>query len=138
MRPTFDLSGDSSWTTAATIRSLENKWQAAIRKHDVKAVEKLLADDFAATSSTGREGSKATLLAEVRKDKNVYSSARAREMKVRSLAPNVAIVIGIASETGATPEGKRFKSSRRFADKWVSRNGRWQCVASKVARLSQQ
>ena len=54
------------------------------------------------------------------------------------IAPNVAIVIGIASETGATPEGKRFKSSRRFTDKWVSRNGRWQCVASKVARLSQQ
>ncbi len=138
MRPTFDLSGDSSWTTAATVRSLENKWQAAIRRRDVEAVEKLLADNFTGTSSTGREGSKATLLTEVRKDKNAYSSARAQEMKVRSLAPNVAIVTGIASETGTTPEGKRFRSSRRFTDKWVNRNGRWQCVASKVARLSQR
>lgn len=138
MQPTFDLSRESSRTTAATIRSLEKNWQTAIKEHDFGAVQMLLADDFEGTSSTGRKGRKAKLLTEVGKDKNVYSSARVRGMKVRSLEPNVAVVTGIASETGTTPEGKRFKSARRFTDKWEYRDGRWQCVASEAERLPQE
>ena len=61
-----------------------------------------------------------------------------RGMKVRSLEPNVAVATGIASETGTTPEGKRFKSARRFIDKWEFWDGRWQCVASEAERLPQE
>ncbi|MBA2622776.1 MAG: nuclear transport factor 2 family protein [Chthoniobacterales bacterium] len=138
MRPTFDLTGDSSWTTAATIRSLENEWQAAIKGHDVAALDRLLADDFSATSSTGREGNKATVLAEMRNDRSVYDSARAQGMKIRSLGPDAAVVTGTATESGTTSDGQRFKTSRRFTDKWERRNGRWQCVASKATRLPGQ
>lgn len=133
-RPTFDLSR-ASWSTAIAIRSLENKWQAAIRRHDVNAIDQLVAEDFQGTSSTGREGGKATLLAELRRDENVYRSARAQGMTVRSLGPDVAIVTGTATESGTTPDGRQFTISRRFTDKWERRNGRWQCVASEVSRL---
>jgi len=130
-QPTFDVS-ESSWATAATIRSLENRWQAAIKNHDVAALDKLLADDLEATSSTGAKGGKATLLRELRKDKNVYKSVRARGMSVSNAGPRSAIVTGIATETGTTADGKPFKTTRRFTDTWRQRKGKWQCVKSEV------
>lgn len=104
-------------------------------KHDDNAVAGLLSDNFQATSSTGRKGGKSTLLREIRRDRNVYDSARAQSMQIRSLGPDVAVVSGIISETGTTPEGSRFKSSRRFTDRWQLENGRWRCVASEASRL---
>lgn len=75
------------------------------------------------------------MLAEIRQDKNVYHSTRARSMKVNSVGADVVVVSGIASETGTTPEGQRFQSSRRFADKWQLENGQWRCVESLATQL---
>lgn len=134
-QPAFDLSRQSSRTIAAIIQSLEKEWEAAISTHNVDVIDKLLADDFQGTSSTGRSGGKATLLAAVRNDKNVYSFARVGNMKVQSLGPDVAVVTGTATERGTTAEGQRFSVSRRFTDRWEQRNGRWQCVASSATLL---
>ncbi len=132
-QPAFDR--QTSRATAAIIQSLENEWEAAIRTHNVDAIDKLLADDFQGASSTGRSGGKATLLAAVRNDKNVYSLARAGNMKVRTLGPDIAVVTGTVTERGTTAEGQRFSVSRRFTDRWEQRNGRWQCVASSATSL---
>ena len=103
------------------------------REHDVKTIGELLADDFVGTSSTGRVGSKSTLLAESRRDKNKYKSAEAREHDgAHARSDDVAVVTGIARETGTTPDGKRFTNSRRFTDTWVQRNGKWRCIASQT------
>lgn len=117
------------------VRRLEEKWQVAVRDHNVEVLEKLMADDFVATSSTGRRGSKATVLAEARNDKNVYTRAEARSMSVRLQGENVAIVTGVARESGTTPAGKKFDTSRRFTDTWELRDGRWVCVASKATKI---
>lgn len=130
-QPTFDIS-ESSWAMAATIRSLEKEWQTAIKNHHVAALDKLLADNLEATSSTGKEGSKSTLLRALREDTNVYKSVRARGMAVRNVGPGMAVVTGIANEIGITKEGKSFKISRPFTDTWRRRKGRWQCVVSKI------
>lgn len=134
-RPTFDLSSDGFGHTAATIRGLEKKWQAAIKNGNVEVIEELLADDFVGTSSNGRTASKSTLLATLRRDKNVYQTARVSGMSVRSPSPGVAVVTGVATETGVTAGGKKFRASRRFTDTWVERGGRWKCVASHTTQL---
>ena len=136
-QPTFDLS-ESNWATAATIRSLENRWQAAIKNHDVAAVDALLASDLEATSLTGAKGSKATLLRALRNDKNVYKSVKARGMSVRNDGTGAAIVTGIATETGTTADGTPFTTSRRFTDTWKQRNGKWECVESKATKSTDQ
>jgi len=130
-RPTIDLS-DGRWATVSSIRSLENKWQIAIKNHDVETIERLIADDFVGTSSTGTTGSKATLLRQLRTDTNDYKSARARGMSVEITRPGVAVVTGTATEAGIKENGERFKSSRQFTDTWKFKNGRWQCISSKV------
>ena len=119
----------------SAVKALEKRWQKAIANKDVDTIEELLADDFVATSSTGKVGSKSTLLGLVRRDKNEYKSANARGMSVRMLGPRVAVVTGIATESGTTPNGKTFKNSRRFTDTWMLRNGKWKCVASQATEV---
>lgn len=134
-RPTFDLTDQGSGYVGATIRALEQRWQKALEKHDFDTIEDLIADDFVGTSTTGRLGSKSTLLYELKRDKNTYTSATARRMVVRSQGARTAVVTGISKERGTTPDGRRFSNSRRFTDTWVERNGRWQCIASHVTQL---
>ncbi|MEP6823006.1 MAG: DUF4440 domain-containing protein [Chthoniobacterales bacterium] len=134
-RPTFDLSNRPDRNVASIVKRMENKWQAAIREHDVKALSDLLASDFVGTSSTGKVGSKSTLTSALRRDKNTYATVDARSMSVRTPSDDTAIVTGVTREAGMTPEGKRFKSSRRFTDTWVKRKGKWRCVASQTTDL---
>ena len=131
-RPTFDLA-ESNWATAATLRSLEQRWQAALKNKDVEALGQLLAPDFVGTSADGRTASKSRMLSLLRNDKNVYRSARAHGMKVSMTGPRTAVVTGRTTESGTTEDGRRFKVTRYFTDTWRERNGRWRCVSSKVS-----
>jgi len=103
--------------------------------HDVSILEELVADDFVGTSSSGKVGNKSTLIAEARKDKNVYTSAVSTDMTVRIFGPDIAVVTGVARETGKTASGKAFSQAIRFTDTWVERNGVWQCVAASAIAL---
>ncbi|MFL6593862.1 MAG: nuclear transport factor 2 family protein [Chthoniobacterales bacterium] len=132
-QPTFDLSG-STWVTAATIRSLENRWEAAVKDHDVDALDKLLAPSFEGTSISDSSASKSRMLALLRRDKNVYKSAKAHSMTVKNSDPKTAIVTGTSIEIGVTEDGKKFKISREFRDTWKQRKDRWECVESRVTK----
>lgn len=113
-----------------TLRNLEDKWERSIVEHDSRVVSDLVADDFVGTGSNGKVGGKATLIREAKKDKNTYESARARHMSVRGYGSDVAIVTGVATEVGKTPEGRGFEHTYRFTDTWMRRRGKWQCIAS--------
>ena len=103
--------------------------------HDTLIIEQLVAEDFVGTSSNGKVGNKSTMIAEARKDKNVYTSAVSSDMAVHSFGPGVAVVTGVARETGKTSAGKTFSQAFRFTDTWVERDGRWQCVAASAMAL---
>ncbi|CAN5528018.1 hypothetical protein BH20VER1_BH20VER1_17000 [soil metagenome] len=134
-RPTFDLTGFGSGGVAGQVKALERRWQRALLDRDLSVINELVAEDFVGTSSTGRTGSKSTLLNEFRRDKNEYKTAEVSGMTVRSPSPGTAVVTGIATETGVAGDGKNFRVSRRFTDTWVKRNGRWVCVASQTTAL---
>ena len=103
--------------------------------HDISVIEELVAEDFVGTSSSGKVGNKATMISEARKDKNVYASAVSEDLIVHIFGPNIAVVTGVARETGKTPAGKAFSQAYRFTDTWIERNGRWQCVAAHAMAL---
>ena len=119
----------------ARIKELESHWEGSLLSHDTAVIEKIVADDFIGTSSSGKTGDKATLLAEAKRDTNTYISAVSSDMAVRMFGPGVAVVTGIAKETGKTKAGKSFSHSYRFTDTWVERNGEWQCVAAHAMAL---
>lgn len=120
----------------SAVKRLERLWQKAIVDKDVETINELLASDFVATSSTGRVGSKSTIVNAIRRDKNEYKSADARGMSVRMLGSRVAVVTGVATEAGTTPDGRGFRNARRFTDTWMLRDGKWVCVASQATELS--
>jgi uncharacterized protein DUF4440 len=120
---------------ASKLKALEQTWEGSFITHDMTIIEKLVAEDFVGTSSSGKLGNKTTMISEARKDKNVYASAVSGDMIVHSFGPSVAVVTGVARESGKTPAGKAFSHAYRFTDTWVERNGEWQCVAASAMAL---
>ena len=120
---------------ASQLKALERRWEASFATHDVSVTEELVAEDFVGTSSSGKVGDKATMIAEVRKDKNVYASAASEEMIVHSFGPKIVVVTGIAREVGKAASGKAFSQAYRFTDTWVERDGKWQCVAASAMTI---
>ena len=59
----------------ASIREMENKWEASVGTHDYKAIDSMVASDFAGVSSKGKFTSKSALLSQVKNDKDTYKSA---------------------------------------------------------------
>jgi ketosteroid isomerase-like protein len=121
-----------------TLKDNENRWAAAAAKHDVKAVEAMVADDYMGVNSKGKMQSRRAMLGELKGDKNTYTSARNEKLEVRKYGANVAVVVGVYREKGTGKDGKAFDRSYRFTDTWVERNGQWKCVAGQAMLLGKR
>ena len=113
----------------AALKDNENRWAAAAAKHDVKAVEAMVAEDYLGVNSKGKMQSRRAMLGELKGDKDTYTFNKNEKLEVRKYGPNVAVVVGVYREKGTGKDGKAFDRSYRFTDTWVERNGQWKCVA---------
>jgi ketosteroid isomerase-like protein len=116
----------------ATIKDIEDKWEASVMTHDPSVAQAYLADDFRGVSSKGKVMSKSNLLSEIKKDTDTYTSTKNSKLDVRVFGGQFAVATGISTEAGKAKDGKEFKRSFRWTDAWVLRNGKWQCVASQA------
>jgi ketosteroid isomerase-like protein len=116
----------------ATIREIEDKWEASVKNHDSSIAQAYLADDFRGVSSKGKVMTKANLLAEIKKDTDVYSSTKNGKVDVRVFGGQFAVATSTATEVGKDKGGQAFKRSFRWTDVWVLRKDKWQCVASQA------
>jgi len=116
----------------ATIRDIEEKWEASVKNHDSSVPQEYLAEDFRGVSSKGKLMSKKELLAELKKDTDNYTSTKASKVDVRVFGGQFAVATGISTETGKEKDGQEFKRSFRWTDIWVLRNDKWQCVGSQA------
>lgn len=114
----------------ATIRDIEDKWEASVKNHDLSIPEAYLADDYRGVSSKGKVMSKANLLSEIKKDTDVYSSTKNGKVDVRVFGGQFAVATGVSTEAGKDKAGQSFKRSFRWTDVWVLRKDKWQCVAT--------
>jgi hypothetical protein len=122
-------------TPEATLRDIEDKWEASIMSHDPSVAQAYLGNDYRGVSSKGKVMSKSTLLAEIKKDSDTYTSTKNGPMDVRVFGGHFAVVMGTSTEVGKAKDGKPFKRSFRWTDAWVERDGKWQCVASQSMLL---
>jgi len=123
----------------ATLKELENKWEAAIAAHDASFLQSAVASDFVGIYSNGKFINKSGLIAaEIKSDTNTYTSTKNEKLNVRVFKPNVAVVTGNAREKGTAKDGKAFDRTYAFTDTWMERNGQWQCIASQGMLLSQR
>jgi hypothetical protein len=96
-------------TVEATLKDIEDKWEASVMSHDPSVAQAYLGDDYRGVSSKGKVMSKSSLLAEIKKDTDTYTSAKNGNMDVRVYGGHFAVVMGTSTEVGKAKDGKAFK-----------------------------
>jgi ketosteroid isomerase-like protein len=125
-------------SASAVLKDNENRWAAAIARHDTATIESMVASDFIGVSSKGKVVNRRAMLAEVKSDKDTYTSTKAEKLDVHMYGTGVAVVVGMANEKGTGKDGKAFDRTYRFTDTWMDRGGNWQCIASQVTLVAQR
>jgi ketosteroid isomerase-like protein len=125
-------------SVSAMLKDNENRWSAAIAKHDTATIESMVAPDFVGVNSGGKVQNRRAMLAEVKTDKDTFTSTKAEKLDVHMYGAGVAVVVGMANEKGTDKDGKAFDRTYRFTDTWMDRGGNWQCIASQVTLVGQR
>ena len=120
----------------ATIARLEHEWAAAFLAHDVKRVDRILADDYVGVDGRAMVSDKKSELEEV---KNTEAGDfellddQISDITVRVYG-TTAVANAISNEK-ARFKGKEIAPRYRRTTVWVKRDGRWQCVSFHASRI---
>lgn len=125
-------------SVSTMLKDNETRWSAAIAKHDTATIESMVAADFIGVNSKGKVVNRRAMLAEVKGNKDTYTSTKAEKLDVHMYGAAVAVVVGMANEKGTGKDGKAFDRTYRFTDTWMDRGGNWQCIASQVTLVAQR
>jgi hypothetical protein len=100
---------------------------------DLTELSRIFADDYIQYDQDGRPFTKQTVLDNLHSGAVRYISMTSTGRRVRLLSKDVAIVHG-SEEDEAEQSGKLFRIRYIYTDVVVKRNGKWQIVASQLAR----
>jgi ketosteroid isomerase-like protein len=113
---------------------LEQDWDAAFRRKDVRFIENILADEFVATYSNGSRGDRAKEL-ELAADFNLQIDSSTLDEFIVKIYGDTAVV-WMSQHLVGPSQGRQLEVTFRYVDVFVLRAGRWQCVASQSTRVS--
>ena len=113
---------------------LEQDWDAASRRKDVRFIENILADEFVATYNDGSRGDRAKELA-LAADFNQQIDSSTLDEFIVKVYGDTAVVLMSQHLVGPS-QGRQLELTLRYVDVFVMRAGRWQCVASQSTRVS--
>lgn len=117
------------------VRQVLDEWLDALRRGDLTALERIIAEDYMITLSDGRVINREEDLAPVRAGMK-FESATAQNVRVR-IFKETAIVTG-EGIFKVRIKDKDFDVRERFTDIYVKRRGRWQPVASHSTSLTKR
>lgn len=122
----------------ATIARLEHQWAAAFLAHDVKTIDRILADDFVGVDGRAFVSDKKSELDEAKSTETgdfVLLDDRISDIVVRVYG-TTAVANAISNEK-ARFKGKDIAPRYRRTTVWVKRDGRWQCVSFHASRIAE-
>jgi len=134
-QPWFDLifrphaQGDATSASASDrkmIAELDAEYQAAVKKNDAVVMERLLADDFALVTGSGKTYTKAELLNEARSGRVVYEHQEDTAQTVRVWGDTATITAKLREK--GTDNGKPFDYTAWFSDTYVRTSAGWRYV----------
>jgi len=108
------------------IAALDTEYQAAVKRNDVAAMDRILADDFMLVTGRGKAYTKADLLEEARGGRMVYERQEDTQQTVR-LWGDTAVITALLWEKG-TNAGKPFDYKVWFSDTYVRTPKGWRYV----------
>jgi hypothetical protein len=100
---------------------------------DTAELSRIFADDYVQHDENGRLFTKGDVIDNLTSGKIRYVSMTTRGRKIRFLQDDVAIVNG-SEEDEVEQDGKRFFVRYVYMDVVMKRDGKWQIVASQLAR----
>ena len=122
----------------ADLLKTEREWLDAYVKSDFAILERIKADDYSITYSTGEVMSKAQ---EIAKLKSMPAPAGAFKLNTEDTKVRVygdtAVLTGVLIQSW-TDNGKQVSTRLRYTDVWVRRNGRWQVTAAQLTNIPEQ
>jgi FKBP-type peptidyl-prolyl cis-trans isomerase len=111
----------------ATLKKLERQWFDALIGKDTAALDRILADDYLATSHLGVAGTKAEAIEQVKSGALKVESLVADDERVRVYGAT-AVITGRATIN--------HQQELRYTEVWVKRQGRWQAVSWQGTRIT--
>ena len=121
------------------VRKLEREWLDAYEQHDAVAMDRVLADDFKLTQSSGATQTKADIMAalKVARDTSRPEPKFSTE-DVRSRVEGDTVILTGRFIQRMERDGQTRTMEAQYTDTYMKRQGRWQVVASLMTRIPSQ
>jgi ketosteroid isomerase-like protein len=119
--------------TVADITAVEKDWAQKVRTRDVKALEKLLADDLIYAHSTGIVDNKQTYLSKIGEGRQVYKTVDHQKIEVR-LHGSSAVTHCIMRMAGTNQAGP-FDDKVMMIHVWVKKGASWILAAHQTTKV---
>ena len=116
--------------------ALVEEWGRAARAADARALNRLLADDFSATTADGRVRSKREYVADFTSGARRITELTFDDFQVRVHGNTAALTHG--GTLRGTQGGRDASGRYRWTHIFVRRGARWRVVATQATRLAQQ
>lgn len=100
---------------------------------DAAELSRIFADDYVQYDESGKASTKSDVIANLSSGKIRYVSMVSTGRRIRILRDDVAVVHGSEDDV-VEQDGKRFPVRYVYMDVVMKRAGRWQIVASQLAR----
>jgi ketosteroid isomerase-like protein len=113
---------------------LEQGWNAAFYRKDVRFIENILAEEFIATYDDGSRGDKAKELKLAAEFNQQVDSSTLDDFTVKVYGDTA--VVWFSLHLVGPSQGRRLEVNYRYVDVFVWRAGRWQCVATQSTKVT--
>jgi ketosteroid isomerase-like protein len=113
-----------------SVAALDAEFQAATRRNDAAAIDRLLPRDYILVSASGEVATKADLLREARQKKYVYTHQEDSRQTVR-IWGDTAVLTALLWAEGTT-EGRHFDVKVWFSDTYACTPRGWRYVFGQV------
>ena len=126
-------------SAADEVRKLERAWLDAYEKHDAKAMDEIVADDFMITFADGSIQTKKQILFLLNQPRNPNFPAYkfyTEDVQARVYGDTVVLTGRVVTEW--QKDGKPVREQSRYTDTYVKRNNRWQVVASHLSNVKEE
>ena len=118
------------------VLELDSEWNAAYPRHDVAALERIIADDWVCIDGTGLVIGKRQLLERLKSGVPFPDPHKFDETSLRMFG-DTAIITGRLSGTRRDNDGS-VNFEQRYTRVYVKRNDSWQAVATQVTVVGEE
>ncbi len=128
--------GQKGGSAEQEVLKVNKEYGEAYVRGDAEAVDRLMADDYISTISTGEVVDRARSMKEIKSGDTKVESGQDDDVRVRVYG-DTAVVTGLWASKGQN-KGKAFDNKERYTAVYVKRDRRWQVVAEHLTTVAAQ